>query len=111
PWLTLLNDSEGRVETAQEVVGLFDRRYVGVAHAQIDGQFLSQAPVILNEAPEILPGQLAGRGAHKKITSRRLSAEKVFERAGYCVFLAIREYSDLAALEINPAPGVMEVGI
>src|SRR5262249_44367910 len=48
--LTLLNQSTCRVEAAQQAVGLFDRRDVRPAQAQIEHEFRSYAPVILEES-------------------------------------------------------------
>ena len=107
--LTLLNHSERRIEVAQEVVVLFDRRYVGVAQAQIDDQFRGDAPVILNEPRD--DSARSGRGPlcpRVEILSTAVPAKKSSKAVRTDT---VSERRHLPPLEIDPAPRVVEVEI
>src|SRR5437867_1298348 len=101
--LALLNQSAHRIETTQQTVRFFERRYIGPADAQIEHEFRGDAPVILEERRGRRPVQLAKRWAHELIGSARFSGEEVFQWRG------TRE--SLFATELDSATRVMAVEI
>src|SRR5262249_11915531 len=98
-WLTLLNDSQRRIEVAIEVVDLFKRRYVGVAQAQVQRDSLGQAPIVLRESGvgNLVGGAVLLAGEEK--SGGRITGEEVFERGG------IGDLKSLVAPEVDPPPG------
>src|SRR5881296_3054045 len=76
--LTLLNQSTGWVEAAQQAVGLFDRRRVRPAQAQIEHELRADAPIILEESGGRGPVQLAKWCANELKCSARLPGHQIF---------------------------------